>query len=239
MSKIIAYTGLEHSGRTTVILNKAYILAKEGYKVLIVDADQTRGRIRASINIAKNEKGLEEAVTSLDENVYSKCFIYDKKTKLTFLTLPITAKCENLFLLTFDQAEKFFQKIRKEFDFILIDCGSIFYEALSSVALFEADKIYLILSPEKRASIWLDSVKSILLNFNQTQNSIENIIVNLMESPEIPQEQVYEGKYIEVPYIQNMRDYSALGEMFVQSPTGRKAKEYVNVMKKLASSVKE
>ena len=232
----IAYTGIEYSGRTTVILNMACLLAKEGHKVLVVDADQTKSQLSALLNLNHNNCGLQEAVTSLDESCFDDCFIYDKKTAITYLTLPKTARYDDLFLLTFDQAENFYQKAKRQFEYILIDCGNICYEPLSAVSLFEADKVFVVLPPEKRAGIWSESAKKLLNNILE----VEYIAVNLHESPEIPLEQAFQKKpFVELPYILNMRDYTAVGQIFVQNPTGKKALAYVNAIEDLVDIVKE
>ncbi|MDD4566239.1 MAG: AAA family ATPase, partial [Eubacteriales bacterium] len=191
MGKIITYTGPGHSGRTTVALNSAYLLAKEGYKTLVVDADQTKGNLAAHIGIEKKDVGLAEAATSLDEAILHRCFIKEKKTGITYLTLPADAKCNDLISLTQLQAEELYRRVRDEFDYTLVDCGNCIYEALSGVALLIGQMTFIALSPERKDSIWLKANRRI---FDSLEISEPRYIVsNIYEMPGIPIEALLVG----------------------------------------------
>lgn len=238
MGKIIAFTGIDYAGRTTTILNVSSLLASEGYKVLFVDADQTRGKVATTLNLEQKPTGLAEAVTGLNEKVFDGCFIYDKKTGVNFITLPSEAAANDLFELSISQAEAFYQKVKKQFDYILIDCGSILYESLSGVALFEADQIFIVLPSKKRGAIWLNSMGNILDSL--ADSSLNYVIVNLSEVQEVSEDLLLEkNKFISIPYVFNMREYTAMGEVFTLQPTGKKAQEYVNTVKQLIAIAKE
>lgn len=224
--KMITFAGIEFSGRTTTILNLAYLLVKENNNVLIIDADQTRGgKITSILNLPNKETGLAEAVTSLEKETLSEAFILDKKTGITFLTLPNHAKCNDLFSMTSLQAETFYNRIKNDFDYIFIDSGSILYESLSAVSLFVSDKILVMLTPEKRSIRWLQSFESVLKHF---KNKIDHVSINLTETPESCLDQ---EKKIEIPYIFNMRDYAIDGEIYLKNPTGKKAKDYIRSLR--------
>lgn len=226
--KMITCAGIEFSGRTTTLLNLAYLLVKENNNVLIIDADQTRGgKITSILNLPNKETGLAEAVTSLEKESLSEAFIWDKKTGITFLTLPNHAKCNDLFEMTSLQAETFYNRIKNNFDYIFIDSGSILYEALSAVSLFLSDKILVMLTPEKRSIRWLQSFESVLNHF---KNKIDHVSINLTETPESCLD--YKKK-IEIPYIFNMRDYAIDGEIYLKNPTGKKAKDYINSLRNI------
>ena len=238
MGEIITFTGIEYSGRTTTLLNMAYLLASEGCRVLFVDADQTRGKVAAALNLEQKQIGISEAVTGLNEKTFDNCFINDKKTGVNFITLPATAKGNDLFKLSIAQAEDFYQKIKKQFDYILIDSGNILYETLSGVSLFEADKIFIVLPSEKRGAIWLRAMDNIIDSLED--KSMNYVVINLSEIPEIPEDHLTRKKQFKsIPYVFNMREYTAMGELFIQRPTGKKAQDYVNAIKELIAVIKE
>lgn len=228
MGKIITYTGPEHSGRTTVVLNSAYLLAKEGYKTLVVDADQTKGNLAAYIGLEKKNIGLAEAVTSLDETIFQRCFTKDKKSGIAYLTLPAVAKCNDLISLTRLQAEEFYRKVRDEFAYILVDCGNFLYESLSGVALLMGQVTFVILSPERKHSIWLKASGHIFESLGISRPNY--IVTNIHQIPETPSEALFEKTRdrpsAELPYIFNMRDYKSKKEIFLHNPSGKKALEY-------------
>ena len=86
--KIFTFTGPGYSGRTTLILNTAYMLTKEGHTVLVVDADQTMGKAITHLNLEKKEIGLAEAVTGIEDSIILNSICKDKKSGLNILTLP-------------------------------------------------------------------------------------------------------------------------------------------------------
>jgi len=113
--QILTFTGPEYSGRTTLILNTAYMLTKEGHTVLVVDADQTMGMAITHLNLERKDMGLAEAVTGIDEPILLNSICKDKKTGLNILTVPRSANCNDLMELTKLQADDFYQKVRKHF----------------------------------------------------------------------------------------------------------------------------
>lgn len=241
MGKIITFVGPGYSGRTTVVLNMAYVLSQEGYKTLVVDADQTMGKLSAHIKFERKVIGLAEAVTSMDESIFNHCYIKDKKRKLEYLTLPDTAKCNDLFELTNRQAAGFYSKIQKQYDYVLVDTRSILYEALSGYSLISAEKIVMVLPQEKRGYIWLNATESVLKSLN-----LDNLVyaaVNLNETPEISGAQLLGGdkreRVIALPYIFNMRDYMMSGDIFLQNPTGKKAQDYEDGIRGVIQSIEE
>lgn len=238
MGEILAFTGIEYSGRTTLVLNIAHQLASEEYKVLVVDADQTRGKVAASLNLKPIEGGLVEAVTGLVEQDFNSHFINDKKSGISILTLPISAKANDLFHLSALQAKNFYEKVRSEFDYVLVDCGNILYEALSSVSLFEADNIIVVLPAEKRGAIWMESMKDILCQLDETR--INYVTTQLSEIPELKEDQMLPRKRaFPIPYIFNMRDYTATGDIFMANPTGKKSRDFVKSINAIVSFIKE
>lgn len=239
MGKLISYTGIDYSGRTTVILNKALLLAKEGFNVLMIDADQTKGRLAAALNIQKKEMDLAQAVTGLDKGAFDKCFIKDKKTRITFITLSSDAKSSGLFRLTSNQAEIFFDRVKYIYDYVLVDCGSIHYEALSMMSLYAAYKVFIVVPSEKRGAIWLKSNDTILSSLRKDKDIFEYVMINTSEFPELSKDLLFKDKKAEeLPYVFNMGDYTVAGEIFANNPTGKRAEEYVKGIEALIEKIK-
>lgn len=241
MGKIITFAGPGYSGRTTVVLNTAYMLSQEGYKTLVIDADQTMGKLSIHLNIERKEIGLAEAVTSMDESIFNNCLIRNKKRGQEYLTLPDAAKCNDLLELTDRQAAGFYSKVIKQFDYVLVDTGNILYEALSGYSLIVAEKIMIVLPQEKRGSVWLTATESIFKSLNL--DDLNYAAVNLHETPEISEaqllgEEMKEGM-IALPYVFNMRDYMTSSAIFLQNPTGKKAQDYENGIHGIIQSIGE
>lgn len=241
IGKILTFTGPEYSGRTTLILNTAYLLKIMGHSVLVLDADLTMGKIVTHLNLEKKDIGLAQAVTGIDESILMDCICKDKKTGLNILTLPGSANCNDLIELTKLQADTFYQKIRKRFEYILVDSGSILYEALTAASLKEAEHICHVIPQEKRGAVWLSATENVFTSLDISDPVY--IISNLFEVPEISEEQLALGskakQIIMMPYVFNMREYTAAGEIFLKKPAGKKAGEYISGLEALIQMMKE
>ena len=237
MGKIITFLGPEHSGRTTILLNAAYLLTKEGRKSLIVDADQTQGKIRSHLLPEEKDIGLAEAVCSLNPALLEQCYINHKKTDLTLLTLPISAKANELMGITGAQAEGFFRRVSTHFDYVFVDSGNVLYEALSGYSLICAAKRFIVLAQEQRGKAWLRAMENILAALDGHDTKILN---NLYETPELPITSLVEEKDpISFPYIPNMRDYLVARELYIQNPSGKRVEAYQKQLLELMKRIKE
>lgn len=244
MGRIITFLGPEHAGRTTIILNTAYLLAKEGSRVLIVDADQTRGRIRSHLSFDEKDIGLAEAACSLNPFLLEQCYIDHRKTGLMLLTLPILAKANELIGVTAAQAEAFFRRVSAGFDYVFVDTGNVLYEALSGYSLVCASKRFIVLPQEQRGKAWLRSMENILraLDGEQDTKVLNNtkILNNLYEIPELSITQFAEEKeIINFPYIPNMRDYLIARDLFMQNPSGKRVQGYRKPLQEVVDKIKE
>lgn len=239
MCKLIAFTGIEYSGRTTVILNTATELSEKGKRnVLVVDADQTRGRLATALNLASNKYGLQEAVTSLDKTVFDNCFIYDSNG-LTYLTLPGKAISNQLLNLKIEQATDFYNKVSRNYDYILVDCGNILYEAMSAVAVFDADIIVFVLPPEKRGLCWFKSYNPLFMKEMQNKTFV-NVISNIKQQAELPVEQIYNcNNFVEIPFISTMRDFTSRGDIYLDKSIEKRGQRYRMAIGDFANMLKE
>lgn len=124
-------------GKTTTCINLAACLAKQGKKVLMVDADP-QGNSTSGIGLLKNELPvtLYDAMIKKEEVKRS---IYQTKTKDLFV-LPANANLASaeLDLANLDDREKVLREVLNglDFDYILIDCppalGLLTINALSA-----------------------------------------------------------------------------------------------------------
>ena len=131
--------------------------------------------------------------------------------------------------------------MKKDFEYILVDSGSILYEALSAASLQYADQIFLVIPQEKRGAVWLSTTENIFKVLDLIDPVY--IITNLFEVPEISEDPLIAGRkenrIVSMPYVFNMREYTAAGELFLKNPAGKKAREYIGGLEALLQRIKE
>lgn len=135
MGKIIAFYNTKCTGKTTTCVNLGACLAEQGKKVLIVDMDRI-GRHATSILVTNDEKSIKSTQV---ENL----FIiprsedpFDKNSRKDWDLYK-----DNGFVL-----RKQLEKIRGQFDYILIDCPPISGPFLGN-ALVAADSVMIPVFP--------------------------------------------------------------------------------------------
>ena len=107
--------------KTTTIANVAVALGLSGKKVCVIDLDFHKARLHRTFRI-ENINGITDYMVGR----ISKEELY-KKTSYENVTLVNRgSEIQNSsIILTSDKIKKFFQELRSEFDFILIDCPPV------------------------------------------------------------------------------------------------------------------
>lgn len=124
----VCLTSANHgAGITTVASNLAIVSAANNPKVLLIDADINKPQIHKSFNI-KNDTGFTNLLKNQD---YSNIDYYTKKFKdshsngiLYVMTSGVRVN-NSLDLLSSAVFDEFMQAMKKEFDFIVLDCPSM------------------------------------------------------------------------------------------------------------------
>jgi cellulose biosynthesis protein BcsQ len=209
--------------------------------------------------------------------------VTDRKTGLTAMTMPTNVECCDYRALSAEQADNFYEKIKRSYDYVLVDCGNIVYEALSCCALLHAKKTFIVLPQEKRSAVWLTATEAMLEDLQLSK--LQYIITQLQEVADVTIDQVlssigdsgstgilggfgssggfgstesaegiasikFTGSLARnssrwsrllgvIPYLFNLRDYQADGTVFLQSPSGKKSKEFAKAIEQLVREIEE
>lgn len=175
MSKILSFVNQKGGvGKTTTAVNTSYYLAKKGKSVLLIDLDP-QGNASSSLGIKINDlkTSHELLLGSLSyENYFSEAFgikIIPSTQKLANIEGYLSTSINKEFYL-----EKQLNKIKHQFDFIIIDCPPSLGN-LTVNALVASDELIIVVQSEYLA---LEGVPKIT-------NTVDNIVSKLDRSPKI------------------------------------------------------
>jgi len=118
--KVIGFVSvLPHEGKTTVAANFAGLLAANGVKTLLIDADLRNPGLSRSLSVAP-EKGLVEAIVG-DHRWQSACLV-DRKTRLAIIPAVTRGHLSHTSeLISGPGMRDLIAEARKSFDYIVVD----------------------------------------------------------------------------------------------------------------------
>ena len=119
MSTLLFYNFKGGVGKTTISVLAADHLSRAGKKVLLIDADLRRGRVREIFKM-KATKGLSNLLLEKDMNEM-KHYIMKSNVDNLYLIPRGTIPPNPSELLNSDKMEKLFHSLEKIFDYIIID----------------------------------------------------------------------------------------------------------------------
>lgn len=173
IKKILVTSALEKEGKTTVSINLAMLLAKEGKKVLFLESDMYRPNIIKKLKKEKKEKKtfkdlLQEAV-SIDD-----CIIKHKKLGVDIIAAgQIEENTSNLFNTS--KLKKIFKILEEKYDYIVIDTPPAYILSDAITLSTYSDAIFMVVRQE-HANI--NIIKETKQNFKNIGIEIEGAILN-------------------------------------------------------------
>lgn len=107
--------------KTTTLGNIAIALGLSGKKVCVIDLDFRKARLHRLFHV-ENSKGITDYMVGR----ISKEELYKKTSYENVTLINRGSEIQNTsIILTSDKMKNFFQELRKEFDFVLIDCPPV------------------------------------------------------------------------------------------------------------------
>ncbi len=172
---IIAITsGKGGVGKTTISVNVATLLSFMG-KTLIVDGDVALPNVHVMLGI-ESETSLPEVLKNfelLDSAIYQLEFhIKGKRAKLH--VLPSSTSLRALGDLRLEKFPELMESLRERYDYIIIDVAAGLSK-LSLFPMFSADKIYIVVNPEKAS---IEDGKRVVKTALSSKMKVSGVIVN-------------------------------------------------------------
>jgi capsular exopolysaccharide synthesis family protein len=117
--KVITITSsVQNEGKSLVAFDLSKTMAESGKKILMVDADLRKSVLAAKYHIQGIDKGLSHYLTGQTE---IEDIIYETETEGFYLSVAGPLSPDPTSLLDSDQFQKFIDKVREDYDYVIID----------------------------------------------------------------------------------------------------------------------
>ena len=117
--KVITMTSsVPNEGKSSVSFSLSKTLAESGKKILMIDADLRKSVMAAKYQIKGIDKGLSHYLTGQAE---IEDIIYETEMEGFYLTVAGPLSPDPTSLLDSEQFQKFIDKVREDFDYVIID----------------------------------------------------------------------------------------------------------------------
>ena len=118
-NKVITITSsVQNEGKSSVAFDLSKTMAEGGKKILMVDADLRKSVLAAKYHIQGIDKGLSHYLTGQAE---IEDIIYETETEGFYLSVAGPLSPDPTSLLDSDQFQKFIDKVREDYDYVIID----------------------------------------------------------------------------------------------------------------------
>ena len=115
---IIITSSVPNEGKSAVAFDLSKTMAEGGKKILMVDADLRKSVLAAKYHIQGIDKGLSHYLTGQAE---IEDIIYETETEGFYLSVAGPLSPDPTSLLDSDQFQKFIDKVREDYDYVIID----------------------------------------------------------------------------------------------------------------------
>lgn len=115
---IIITSSVPNEGKSSVAFDLSKTMAEGGKKILMVDADLRKSVLAAKYYIQGIDKGLSHYLTGQAE---IEDIIYETETEGFYLSVAGPLSPDPTSLLDSDQFQKFIDKVREDYDYVIID----------------------------------------------------------------------------------------------------------------------
>lgn len=178
MKIIMLTSSIPGEGKSFISANLAVAFAQANEKVLLIDCDLRKGRLKKLFNIPPEEKGLSDLLINKKwKDEYKK---YINKTEVDKLSIIVSGSYppNPSELLASERFENLLIELRKFYNIIILDCPPIVGLNDALVLAKKADRIVLVANVDKTSMEVLEKTKNELMKMDV---KIAGIVLNNYE----------------------------------------------------------
>jgi capsular exopolysaccharide synthesis family protein len=172
---IVITSALPQEGKTTTSINSAVVLAQQGGRVLLVDADMRRPGVHRALKMG-NQTGLSRLLTGSDqmENV-----IFPYRDLPNFFVVPAgPTPPQPAELLGSCLMREYLNRWRQEYDHVVVDTPPILTVTDAVLLSVEADSVLMVIRAGKTEKAALRRARDLLVQMNV---KVTGIVVNAFD----------------------------------------------------------
>ena len=182
MKTIMITSSIPGEGKSFISANLAAAFAQANEKVLLLDCDLRKGRLKKIFNIPPEVRGLSDLL--INKNWKEECRIYINKTEVKNLDVMISGSYppNPSELLASNRFEDLLGELREMYDIIILDCPPIVGLNDAFVVAKKSDRCVLVANCQKASMEILEKCKAeldkmdvklagIILNETEIQNN--------------------------------------------------------------------
>jgi capsular exopolysaccharide synthesis family protein len=173
---VLVTSGLQSEGKSTISINTAVVLTQRGKRVLLIDGDLRRGKIREILNIQENV-GLSGSLTGSSD--WRNAIVNIEQVPNLFFLQSGLRPPNSAELLGSDQMHKILVEARAEYDHIVIDSAPA---VLVTDAVLLAQWVDVVLLVARIGFTLRKSLHRTAELLNVGKNNITGLVVNDMAS---------------------------------------------------------
>ena len=178
MKVIMLTSSIPGEGKSFISTNLAVAFAQANEKVLLIDCDLRKGRLKKIFNIPPEEKGLSDLLINKKwKDEYKK---YINKTEVDNLSIIVSGSYppNPSELLASERFENLLVELRKFYNIIILDCPPIVGLNDAFVLAKKADRTVLVANVDKTSMEVLEKTKNELIKMDV---KIAGIVLNNYE----------------------------------------------------------
>lgn len=147
-AKIAVFTGVDSkSGVTEILLNTAYAMSKLCSKILIIETNFAHPSLKNLIRTNENKKGLLDLIEG--QASLSDCITLDKERGIDVILAGHLPSDDELVNLDRSKISILLEKVRENYDFILIDTMPMLISDLAEFLIVQADIVPLVVQGDR------------------------------------------------------------------------------------------
>ena len=241
MNQLIAVWGKNGTGKSTIAVNAAVCMAKNGYKTAVVGANRFYGSIQHYFGMSfTDEESLRRMLIRGNEIAISPYFKeYELLNGLFLSSLSDADDCTGYRKFGGERSARFLNLVKRSFQCAIIDCEESIEDPISMLALTLSDRIIYCMKPNLQSVAFTTAHENLVegLHIEKKITAVMNESRGMSDFSDFKPFNI-QADVFQIPYCQDvaMNENSGKPFMLTMMP-GRKARNYKMAIERFAGQL--